>query len=123
MSKQTQMHSEFPAAESDIFDQAHLNHYTMNLPELAAEVVALFLEQVPKTLGEIEAAASPAEWRMATHALKGAASSVGAKRTRQLAAELEDMGFTPHDPVRLLRVQALKAAVAEFRDVVKRAYP
>jgi HPt (histidine-containing phosphotransfer) domain-containing protein len=112
-----------PAAESDIFDKDHLSHYTMNLPELAAEVVALFIGQLPLTLAEIEAAASHPEWRMATHALKGAASSVGAGRIRQLAAELEDMGFDVDDPVRLLRIQALKAAVAEFREVVRRAYP
>lgn len=123
MSKHQRIETQPAVQDADILDQAHLHHYTMNIPDLAAEVVALFLGQMPETIAAIESASDAAAWRLATHTLKGAASSVGAGRIRALATELEDLGFHGDDPVRLLRIQALKAAAAEFREVAKKLYP
>lgn len=108
---------------SEVFDQAHLAHYTMNIPELAAEVVGLFLTQLPSTLAMIETAASTADWKLATHSLKGASASIGARRLQKLALELEDLGFDGDRDVRALRIQVLKAAVVEFRETVAQIYP
>ena len=49
-----------------------------NMPE--AEVVGLFLGQLPATLALIEAAETAADWKLATHTLKGSAASIGARR-------------------------------------------
>ena len=110
-------------AEPDAFDRAHLDHYTMQNQELAAEVLSLFLAQLPLTLQLIEVAGATEEWKFATHALKGSAAAVGAWRLHQLATDLEAMAFPSDANVRLLRIQALKAAVAEFRRVARGAYP
>ncbi len=105
------------------FDRAHLDHYTMQNQDLAAEVLGLFLAQLPVTLQMIETAGAAAEWTFATHALKGSAAAVGARRLHQLAAGLEKMAFPGDENVRLLRIEALKAAASEFRDLVRGAYP
>ena len=112
-----------PADESAVFDRALLDRYTMNIPELAAEVVELFLRQLPETLAMIERAATPADWKLATHTLKGSAASIGACRLRQLASELEGLDVTADDGVRQLRLQTLKAAAADFREAAGESFP
>jgi HPt (histidine-containing phosphotransfer) domain-containing protein len=102
--------------DSDIFDRGHLNHYTMNIPGLDAEVVGLFLAQLPETISMIEAARTASDWKLATHTLKGSASSVGARRINQLAASLEDLTVDGEEGLKALRIQMLKAAAAEFRE-------
>lgn len=109
--------------EVETFDQAHLDHYTMQNQELAMEVLGLFLAQLPVTLNLIEAALAGEEWKFATHALKGSAAAVGAWKLHKLAADLEKMTFPGDEAIRLLRIQALKAAVTEFRQLARGAYP
>lgn len=107
----------------EAFDRVHLDHYTMQNQELAMEVVGLFLAQLPVTLDMIEAATAADDWRFASHALKGSAAAVGAWKLHYLAASLEKLAFPGDDGIRHLRIQALKAAAAEFRDLARRAYP
>ena len=109
--------------KSEVFDGAHLAHYTMHDQRLAAEVLGLFLAQLPSTLHLLEAAETLAEWKSAAHALKGSAAAVGAPKVKVLASGLETLDFPGEAGIRLLRIQALKAALAEFRDVVRRSYP
>ncbi|WP_373503264.1 Hpt domain-containing protein [Aestuariivirga sp.] len=104
------------ACDPDIFDRDHLNHYTMSIPGLDAEVVGLFLAQLPETISMIECARSAADWKLATHTLKGSASSVGARRINQIAASLEELRVDGEEKVKALRIQLLKAAAAEFRE-------
>lgn len=112
-----------PELEGEILDRPHLEHYTMYNQPLMVEVLGLFLAQLPVTVELLEGARSAADWRFAAHSLKGAAASVGAPKLRSMALGLEALEF-PGDPaVRLLRVQAFKAGVAEFREAVRRAYP
>lgn len=99
----------------EVFDRPHLDRNTMQNQKLAAEVLGLFLVQLPAMLEALEAADEAAAWRFATHTLKGAAASIGAPRLCALAAELESGGFPSDRNVRLLRIQAVKAAAAEFR--------
>jgi HPt (histidine-containing phosphotransfer) domain-containing protein len=106
-------------AAAEVFDRAYLNHNTMQNQALAAEVLGLFLIQLPAMLEALDAAATAAEWAFATHTLKGAAAVIGAQRLRLLAAELEGTDFQDDHNVRLLRIQAVKAAAAEFRQAAQ----
>lgn len=108
--------------EPAVFDRAHLAHYTMNIAELEAEVVGLFLVQLPDTLKAIAAACSAEDWKLATHTLKGACASIGAKRLHALAVQLEATSFDAESDVRQLRLKALEAAAQEFRDTVRPIY-
>ena len=108
---------------SEVFDRAHLAHYTMNNPALEAEIIGLFLMQLPSTIEMLEKATAAADWKLYTHTLKGSAASVGARRLQRLAIELEEMTLDGDDNVRALRLQSLRAAVAEFRETVRHIYP
>lgn len=101
-----------------VLDRAHLDRNTMQNQELAAEVLGLFLGQLPAMLDALDAASTPAEWSFATHALKGSSAAIGAQRLQHLAAALEAMPFPGDVNIRLLRIQAVRAAAAEFRMVV-----
>ena len=110
-------------ARTMVFDEAHLRHYTMQDQMLAVEVLDLFLTQMPATIELIATAATATDWTYATHALKGAAASVGACRLQQLAADLEGMEFSGNEQARRLRTQELKAAAVEFRRAARQAFP
>lgn len=106
-----------------VFDRDHLLHYAMRDERLAAEVVNLFLIQLPAMLRGLEAAATAADWAFATHTLKGSASAVGATRLQRLAAEMEAMSFPGDGNLRLLRLQAVKGAAADFAAAARQAFP
>ena len=111
------------AAEAEVFDQHHLHRHSMQDQALAAEVLGLFLSQLPAMLEALASAADRAQWSFATHTMKGSAALVGAHRLHGLALDLEKMMFPGDHNVRLLRVQAVHAAAAEFRQAARRAYP
>ena len=123
MTRQTRRSISPGEPPSDIFDRAHLAHYTMNSKELEAEIIGLFLVQLPSTLDMLERADSAADWKLYTHTLKGSAAAVGARRLQLLAIELEAMPEEADNNVRKLRLQSLRAAVAEFRETVRHIYP
>jgi chemotaxis protein histidine kinase CheA len=106
-----------------VFDRAHLAHYTMHSAELEREIIGLFLLQLPSTIELIEDATAAAEWKLATHTLKGAAASIGAGKLQAIATELEDIGFEGDVELRLAGLRQLKAAAAEFRETVRHIYP
>jgi CheY-like chemotaxis protein len=63
--------------------------------EILREAVAVFLEDVPAKLAELEAAVrggQAEDVHRLSHALKGAASAIGAGRAGELAARLEQIG-------------------------------
>ena len=77
------------------FDEKIALSHTGGDRELLNEIVALFRDETSAALQRIEVAISTKDagaLRSAAHALKGAAATVGAKATRQAAAELEQMG-------------------------------
>ena len=112
-----------PGADSAVFDRLGLEHNTMHDQRLAAEVLGLFLAQLPATLQLLDEAASASAWKFAAHALKGSASAVGARRLHALAQALEATAFGGDPQPRLLRLKAVRAAAAEFRAAVGQAYP
>lgn len=99
-------------------DREYLAHYTMGNEELAAEVVGLFLVQMPSILARLRSATSPADWKFATHTLKGSAQAVGAMRIAQIAAELEKLDITDGEARQPL-VAALDAEVAAVREATQ----
>lgn len=114
---------EAAGAVAAVFDRTLLNDYSMQNHDLAAEILNLFLVQLPVMLEALAAAATHTEWSFATHTLKGSAAAVGALRLQQLAAELEAMPFPGDGNVRLLRVQAVRTAAADLRRAARQAYP
>jgi HPt (histidine-containing phosphotransfer) domain-containing protein len=111
------------AAAAEVLDRTLLNEYSMQNQELAAEILGLFLIQLPHMLEALEAARSQTEWNFATHTLKGSAAAIGALRLQKLAAELEAMPFPGDGNVRLLRLQAVQAAASHVRQAARQAFP
>lgn len=111
-----------PETDSAVFDRLGLEHNTMHDQRLAAEVLGLFLAQLPATLRLLDEAATATDWKFAAHTLKGSCMAVGAQKLHNLAACLELMAFPGDADVRLLRLQGLKAAAAEFREAARTAY-
>ncbi|MGQ0486230.1 MAG: Hpt domain-containing protein [Hyphomicrobiales bacterium] len=98
-----------------VLDWEHLSQYTMDDEELAAEIVGLFLVQMPSTLAMLRSAASPEDWKLATHTLKGSAMAVGAGRIARIAAELEKLDIADGKARRPL-LAALDAEIAAVRE-------
>ena len=108
-------------ADPLVFDRVHLARYTMDSIDLEREIIQLFLAQLPETLAMIGAAVEAAEWKLATHSLKGSAAAVGAHRINRLAEALERFGAGA-TPERDALICDLDHAVGEFRDLVARIY-
>lgn len=100
---------------AEVLDRTLLDQYSMQNQALAAEILELFLIQLPAMLAALETAASQTEWDFATHTLKGSAATIGALKLQNLAAELEAMPFPGDGNVRLLRLSAVAAAASEVR--------
>ena len=111
------------ATDSAVFDRLGLEHNTMHDQRLAAEVLGLFLAQLPATLQLLDEAGTLADWKFAAHTLKGSAAAVGAQKLQNLAACLELLPFPGEAGLRLLRLQGLRAAAVEFREAARSAYP
>ncbi len=106
-----------------VFDRTLLHDYSMQNQDLAAEILELFLIQLPSMLDALDTASCETSWNFATHTLKGSSASMGARRLQQLAAELEATPFPGDSNVRLLRLQAVRVAAADFRQAARQAYP
>ena len=117
---QSELDSECP---SDVFDRAHLSHYTMNNADLEHEIIGLFVSQLASTITMIETAATAADWKLYTHTLRGSAAAIGARRLLAIAVELETLGFKGDRQIRGLRLQSLHAAAIAFRQAVKHIHP
>lgn len=106
-----------------VFDRAHLAHYTMNDETLECEVLGLFLTQLGATLEMIGKAETPAEWRLWTHTLKGAAAAIGAWRLQAVAVALEEEAYAPGLGERPAAFGWLDEAVAELRRQIAADFP
>ncbi len=72
-------------------DRAHLARYTFGSLPLELEVLGLFAEQAPETLGMLATAEPGKPWRDAAHTLKGSARAVGAWRIADAAERAEEL--------------------------------
>ena len=80
------------ATDAPPIDLAHLRRYTLGDRPLEVEILALFLGQLPITIGALKSAPSDKEWGMAAHTLKGSSRAVGAWSLAKLAERAESLG-------------------------------
>jgi HPt (histidine-containing phosphotransfer) domain-containing protein len=78
-----------------VLDLDHLRRFTGGNRALEREVLALFAEQAPRTLRDMQLAATEKAWRDAAHTLKGSAYAVGANVVASTAAEAEALRADP----------------------------
>ena len=105
-----------------VFDRAHLAQYTMDSPELEREIVGLFVAQLPAILERLLNVSSRADWRIATHTLKGSALAIGACKIGDLAKKLEPIDGLEHSEKRKKLISGLVRAVSEFDEMARQLY-
>ena len=93
----------------------HLRRYTLGDPGLELEILGLFVEQLPITIGALEHATTDKEWGMAAHTLKGSARAVGAWPLAALAEDAERLTSNADTGTRAAILRRLEAAAGEAR--------
>jgi chemotaxis protein histidine kinase CheA len=68
----------------------------------------------------LKEAASAADWKLATHTLKGSAAAVGAGEINRLALELETCPL--NDGLRTGKIEGIEAAVLRFEQVCRETF-
>ena len=116
-------HSEWDqdATGDEVFDLSHLRRYTDNDLDLERELLSLFRLQIRQYAERLGAITDPEEWRIATHSIKGAARSMGARRIAGIAEKLElagPCGGTGEGEVKIAALirdlEACEAAIARL---------
>lgn len=97
---------------SAVLDLQHLRRFTGGNRALEREVLALFSEQAPRTIRDMQLAAGEKAWRDAAHTLKGSAYAVGATVVASTAAEAEMLRADPSQ-----WPQMIERLVKALRDV------
>ena len=96
-------------------DFQHLRRYTLGDRGLELEILGLFVEQLPITIGALEDATTDKAWGMAAHTLKGSARAVGAWPLAALAEEAERLSSTAEMGLRGAILRRIEAAAGEVR--------
>jgi HPt (histidine-containing phosphotransfer) domain-containing protein len=104
-------------ADMPIIDRDHLARYTLGDVALEREVLGLFVDQIPETLGQLDGAGDDEERVRAAHTLKGSARAVGAKRLAEVAEEVEKAARERREIGDLRR--ALDMACSDVRELIK----
>jgi HPt (histidine-containing phosphotransfer) domain-containing protein len=107
-----------PAADMDApqpIDFEHLRRYTLGDRGLEQEILGLFAEQLPITIGALARATTDKQWGMAAHTLKGSARAVGAWPLAALAENAERLASNADVGLRAAIVGRLEAAAEEAR--------
>jgi HPt (histidine-containing phosphotransfer) domain-containing protein len=99
-------------------DLEHLRRYTLGDRGLELEILGLFVDQLPITIGALKSATTDKEWGMAAHTLKGSARAVGARSLAALAEDAERLASTADADMRGATVRRLEAAAREARAYV-----
>ncbi len=73
-------------------DLVHLSSITMGDPVLEAEILSMFVSQIPSHCERARECGSPEEVRRTAHTIKGSARSIGATRLVQLCEAFEENG-------------------------------
>ncbi|WP_409559814.1 Hpt domain-containing protein [Hyphomicrobium sp. B1] len=100
-------------------DLAHLRRYTLGDKALEAEILGLFLAQLPETIASLKSAETERDWKIAAHALKGSSRAVGAWRIAALAQEAETLPANVTTGACSEAIAKLEAAAAEASTFVK----
>jgi HPt (histidine-containing phosphotransfer) domain-containing protein len=107
-----------PDAVTAPVDIEHLRRYTLGDRGLELEILGLFVEQLPITIGALKNAPSEKEWGMAAHTLKGSARAVGAWPLATIAESAERLHGLPDADARCAVVHRLEAAAGEAREYI-----
>jgi len=99
-------------------DLVHLRRFTMGDAALEEEILGLFADQLPVTIGALKEASSEKEWGIAAHTLKGSARAVGAWSLANVAEAAEKLRRFTDDAERALFVGRIEAAAGEARDYI-----
>ena len=94
-------------------DFEHLRRYTLGDRGFELEILGLFAEQLPITIGALEHATTDKDWGMAAHTLKGSARAVGAWPLAALAEDAERLASNADAGMRAETIRRLKAAAEE----------
>jgi HPt (histidine-containing phosphotransfer) domain-containing protein len=107
-----------PAEAGQPVDLAHLRRYTLGDRGLELEILGLFVDQLPITIGALRDAPSEKEWGMAAHTLKGSARAVGAWPLATIAESAERLHALPDVAARRDVVRRLEKAASEAREYI-----
>ncbi|MCD8139274.1 MAG: Hpt domain-containing protein [Planctomycetaceae bacterium] len=109
--------------DNSVFDMNQLLESTCDDRELAAQVVGVFLNDIPKQLADLDAAIAAADVKTAervAHSIKGAAATVGGESLRATALDCEQLaregdldGVQSHIPDLKSHYDLLKNALLE----------
>jgi PAS domain S-box-containing protein len=114
--------SQPPVADPDIFDIERLMDSFGAFDRPAAEFVVAFLESLETRIGTLQRAitdTNAAGARDIAHALKGAASSIGAMRVAGVMGDIQDMLDADDLSTAALFVDVLPDVYSELRDEVR----
>ncbi len=112
--------AEAEAPDPAIFDREHLRQYTSGEEVLERELIGLFLGQLAPIRAQLDATASPQDWKFASHSLKGAARSIGAPQIAALAERLDSLGPDEAAEARSEALAQLDEAMAAFAAEVEK---
>lgn len=101
-----------------VLDKDHLAAQTMGDPDLAREVMALFLDQSADVLRAVRETADPVARAEAAHLLKGSARAIGAARVAACAERVERLPAHAAEGEVLAAIADLHASVAEARAAI-----
>jgi len=100
-----------PAVVEAAIDLSYLARFLGNA-RLEREVLELFAAQAPLYLARLRAAATPTDWQLAAHTIKGAAAAVGARHLQHFAelAERVDAAAAERQAERAWALQGISEA-------------
>ena len=123
MARPKQRRQRQPAPDPHIFDLAHLRRYTQHNAELEAELLRLFNDQLSGLVKQIREGSVAGDWKLAVHTLKGSARAIGAPAIADLAARIEDAGYSAPPETRASLSDLVDQAIADFTKEAKKLAP
>ena len=115
--RQHKSEADVPTAAEPV-DFGHLRRFTLGDKHLEAEILGLFLAQVPITIATLKRAETDGAWYVAAHTLKGSARAVGAQRLALLATQAERLGGVSDPDACRMMVCMLEEAAEEAQAFV-----
>jgi HPt (histidine-containing phosphotransfer) domain-containing protein len=123
MARLKQRRQRQPAPDPHIFDLAHLRRYTQGNGELEAELLKLFNDQLSGLMRQIREGPAAGDWKLAVHTLKGSARAIGAPAIGDIAARIEDAGYSAASETKSNLFDLVERAIADFVKEAKKLAP
>lgn len=103
-------------------DIEHLRRYTFGDQALEKEILSLFLGQLPETIAALRKAASPRDWKVAAHTLKGSCRAVGAFQLGDIAQDVEQLVYGSDPGACAAAIAQLEEAASQARSFIQDTY-